>query len=419
MKKLTLFGTPDSPELYPLRDFLQRSVVEYDWVDLGTAQDLPTSLVQAQAMGSVSSAVKFPSGKLVVNPTVAEVAENLGWISKPSYQEYDLSIYGAGPAGLSAAVYAASEGLRTVLIEREAVGGQAGTSSLIENYMGFPEGIAGATLAERARQQALKFGVEILLLREGIKGTFYDNHIHVDLASGDQLVARANICATGVGYEKLNLSNEACFFNKGVYYGAGAGEAIFCRGKDVFVVGGGNSAGQAASYFAGFARRVYLVVRKGNLAATLSDYLVKRVTTIPNIEILYNSTVQELAGDEVLQSIKVVNSLDGTATWHETSKLFICIGGKPNTHWASETSIIRDPNGYLITGNDLVSRSGFPECWPLARAPYHLETSVPGSFAAGDVRLNSVKRVASAVGEGAMAVTLVHKYLAELDKASS
>ena len=416
MKKLTLFGTPDAPALYPLRDFLQRSVVAYDWVDLRTTARLPAALAQAQAAGGLVSAIELPSGKLVLNPTVEEVAESLGWISKPSQPEYDLSIYGAGPAGLSAAVYAASEGLRTVLIEREAVGGQAGTSSLIENYMGFPEGIAGAELAERARQQALKFGVEILLLREGIKGTFSDHRIHVDLASGGQLVARANICATGVEYEKLHLPNEAHFFNKGVYYGAGASEAMFCRGKDVFVVGGGNSAGQAASYFSGFARKVYMVIRKGSLAATLSDYLVKRVTTIPNIEILYHSTVQELAGDEVLQGIRIANSLDGTATWHETGKLFICIGGSPNTHWAEETAIIRDPNGYLITGNDLLGCPGFPDCWPLARPPYHLETSVPGSFAAGDVRLNSVKRVASAVGEGAMAVTLVHKYLAELDK---
>jgi len=416
MKKLTLFSLPDSPELYPLRDFLQRSVVAYDWVDLGTAEPLPDGLVQARAAGGLVSAIELPTGQLVLNPTVEEVAQHLGWISKPTQQEYDLSIYGAGPAGLSAAVYAASEGLRTVLIEREAIGGQAGTSSLIENYMGFPEGIAGAELAERARQQALKFGVEILLLREGIKGTFYDHRIHVDLASGDQLVARANICATGVEYEKLHLPREADFFNKGVYYGAGASEAMFCQGRDVFVVGGGNSAGQAASYFSGFARKVYMVIRKGNLAATLSDYLVKRVTTIPNIEILYHSTVQELAGDHLLEGIRIVNSLDGTATWYETGKLFICIGGKPNTLWAQETSIIRDPNGYLITGNDLLGRPGFPECWPLPRPPYHLETSVPGSFAAGDVRLNSVKRVASAVGEGAMAVTLVHKYLAETFK---
>jgi len=420
MNKLTLFGPPDAPELYELRDFLQRSVVQYDWVDVtDDLSALPASLRQAYATGHRAPAIAFPDGQVVLNPTVQEVAQHLGWISKPSSQDYDLSIYGAGPAGLSAAVYAASEGLRTVLIEREAIGGQAGTSSLIENYMGFPEGIAGAELAERARQQALRFGVDILLLREGIKGTFYNNRIHVDLASGDQLVARANICATCVEYAKLGLPNEAQFFNKGVYYGAGASEAMFCRGRDVLVVGGGNSAGQAASYFAGFARKVYMVIRKGNLAATLSDYLVKRVTTTPNIEILYHVTVQELAGDHVLEGVKLVNSQDGTATWYDTSKLFICIGGKPNTEWARDTAIIRDPNGYLVTGPDLVGRAGFPECWPLARPPYHLETSVPGSFAAGDVRLNSVKRVASAVGEGAMAVTLVHKYLAELDKASA
>jgi thioredoxin reductase (NADPH) len=413
MKKLTLFSPPDAPELYSLRDFLQRSVVAYEWVDVTTARTLPAGLREAYEAGRWAPAITFPDGQLLLNPTVEEVAEHLGWISKPSQQEYDVSIYGAGPAGLSAAVYAASEGLRTVLIEREAIGGQAGTSSLIENYMGFPDGIAGAELAERARQQALKFGVDILLLREGIKGTFYDHRIHVELANGDRLVARANICATGVEYEKLHLPNEAQFFNKGLYYGAGASEAFFCQNKDVYIVGGGNSAGQAASYFAGFARRVYMVIRKGSLAATLSDYLVKRVTTIPNISILYHSTVQELAGDAVLQGIKIENSLDGTTTWHQTGKLFICIGGKPNTDWAQETSIIRDPNGYLITGNDLVGRAGFPDCWPLARPPYHLETSVPGSFAAGDVRLNSVKRVASAVGEGAMAVTLVHKYLAE------
>jgi thioredoxin reductase (NADPH) len=275
--------------------------------------------------------------------------------------------------------------------------------------MGFPEGIAGAELAERACQQALRFGVDILLLRQGIKGTFYDNHIHVDLANGDKLVARANICATGVEYAKLVLPNEAQFFNKDVYYGAGASEAMFCRG---------NSAGQAASYFTSVARKVYMVICKGSLAATLSDYLIKRVTTIPNIEILHHSTVQELAGDQVLEGVRLVNSQDGTTTWYEIGKLFSCIGGQPNTEWARETAIIRDPNGDLITGPDLVGRPGFPECWPLARPPYHLETSAPGSFAAGDVRLNSVKRVASAMGEGAMAVTLVHKYLAEPDKAS-
>jgi thioredoxin reductase (NADPH) len=408
MDKLKLYGRPDSASVYPIREFLRRSVVDFEWIEI---DDYNSS---SQFQKDTTAAIKFPDGDLVINPTIEQIARHLGWIKKPSLTEYDLSIYGAGPAGLSAAVYAASEGLKTILVEKEAIGGQAGTSSLIENYMGFPKGISGAELAERARQQALKFGVEILLLGEGIKGSFYGNRIHVDLANGDNMVAKANICATGVDYANLGLPNEGQFFNKGVYYGAGMGEACFCHGKDVYIIGGGNSAGQAASYFSGFARNVFMVIRKGNLAETLSDYLVKRLATISNIHVLYNSEVKELEGENTLQRIRIFNSATGEDNWHDTSKLFICIGGRPNTEWAIDTSIIRDQNGYLVTGSDLVDRPGYPECWPLERQPYHLETSMPGSFAAGDVRFNSVRRVASAVGEGAMAVTMVHKYLAEL-----
>lgn len=359
--------------------------------------------------------IEFPDGKVIINPTLEQIANNLGWITKPKYEEYDLSIYGAGPAGLSAAVYAASEGLKTILIEREAVGGQAGTSSMIENYLGFPEGISGANLAERARQQALKFGVEILLLKEGIKGTFFDRKIHVDFATGEKLVAKTNICATGVEYARLNLPDEDLFFHKGVYYGAGASEATFCQDKDLYIVGGGNSAGQAAVYFSGFAKRVFMVIRKGNLSETLSDYLIQRISTIHNIHVLYYSQVIALDGDDYLQRIKIANTKEGTEQWYDTSKLFICIGGKPNTEWASETAICRDPNGYLYTGSDLIGLEKFTSCWEQDRPPYHLETSVPGSFAAGDVRFNSVKRVASAVGEGAMAVTQVHQYLSNFN----
>ena len=408
MDRLQLYGKADSAAVYPIREFLRRSVVDFDWVEINDMN------AASQFSKDTTAAIKFPDGDLVINPTIEQIARHLGWIKKPSLAEYDLSIYGAGPAGLSAAVYAASEGLKTILVEKEAIGGQAGTSSLIENYMGFPKGISGAELAERARQQALKFGVEILLLGEGIKGTFYDNRIHVDLASGDKMVAKANICATGIDYASLGLPNEKQFFNKGVYYGAGMGEACFCNGKDVYIIGGGNSAGQAASYFSGFAQNVFMVIRKGNLAETLSDYLVKRITRIPNIHILYNSEVKELEGNNTLQRICIYNSVTGKDAWHDTSKLFICIGGKPNSDWTEDTSIIRDKNGYLVTGSDLLDFKGFPECWPLERRPYHLETSMPGSFAAGDVRFNSVKRVAAAVGEGAMAVTMVHKYLAEL-----
>lgn len=414
MNKLKLYGIPDSPEIYPIRDFLKRSVVDFDWFDI-THDDLGWG----QGITSYNNphklpVIEFPDGKVIIDPTLEQIACNLGWITQPKYAEYDLSIYGAGPAGLSAAVYAASEGLKTILIEREAIGGQAGTSSLIENYLGFPEGISGANLAERARQQALKFGVEILLLKEGIKGTFYDNKIHVDFASGEKLVAKTNICATGVEYARLNLPDENRFFHKGVYYGAGASEAFFCQDKDLYIIGGGNSAGQAATYFSGFAKRVFMVIRKGNLAETLSDYLIQRIASINNIHVLYHSQVTALEGDDYLQRIKIVNSEQGTENWHDTSKLFICIGGKPNTEWAAETAICRDKNGYLYTGNDVVSLDQYKNCWNQDRLPYHLETSVPGSFAAGDVRVNSVKRVASAVGEGAMAVTQVHQYLSKL-----
>lgn len=411
MNKLKLYGSPDSSQIYPIRDFLKRSVVDFEWFDITNNDLKPENTISNPENHPV---IEFPDGKIVVNPTLEQIACNLGWITKPKYKEYDLSIYGAGPAGLSAAVYAASEGLKTILIEREAVGGQAGTSSMIENYLGFPEGISGANLAERARQQALKFGVEILLLKEGIKGTFYDNKIHVDFATGEKLVAKTNICATGVEYARLNLPNEARFFHKGVYYGAGASEASFCKDKDLYIIGGGNSAGQAAVYFSGFAKRVFMVIRKGNLSDTLSDYLIQRIASIKNIAVLYHSQVTELEGDDYLQRIKITNSNQGTEQWHETSKLFICIGGKPNTEWASETAICRDPNGYLYTGNDLDGLDQFLHCWELDRPPYHQETSVPGSFAAGDVRFNSVKRVASAVGEGAMAVTQVHQYLSKL-----
>jgi len=414
MNKLKLYGKADSPEIYPIRDFLKRSVVDFEWFDI-THDDLGWG----QGITSFNNpdklpVIEFPDGKVIINPSLSQIACNLGWITEPKYTEYDLSIYGAGPAGLSAAVYAASEGLKTILIEREAIGGQAGTSSLIENYLGFPEGISGANLAERARQQALKFGVEILLLKEGIKGTFYNNRIHVDFASGEKLVAKTNICATGVEYARLNLPDENRFFHKGVYYGAGASEAFFCQDKDLYIIGGGNSAGQAATYFSGFAKRVFMVIRKGNLAETLSEYLIKRIATIKNIHVLYYSQVTALEGDDYLQRIKIINSQDETETWHDTSKLFICIGGKPNTEWAAETAICRDRNGYLYTGNDLLSLDQYKGCWELDRPPYHLETSVPGSFAAGDVRFNSVKRVASAVGEGAMAVTQVHQYLSKL-----
>lgn len=303
--------------------------------------------------------------------------------------------------------------MRTVLVERHAVGGQAGTSSLIENYMGFPEGISGANLAERARQQAVKFGLEILLLREGTKSEFKNNRIYTDMADGNKMVARANICATGVEYRRLDLPNEDQFLKRGLFYGAGASEAPMCQDEHVFVVGGGNSAGQAAMYFSRYAQKVTMLVRGHNLAATLSHYLINRITDTNNIEVLFQSQVTKLNGDTSLRQIEITNFDDGGVQQIDTGRLFVCIGGAPNTEWAKDTNIIRDRTGYLITGSDLLKDGRPPECWTLERDPFFLETSVPGSFAAGDVRHGSVKRIASAVGEGAMAVTFAHKYLEE------
>jgi thioredoxin reductase (NADPH) len=324
-----------------------------------------------------------------------------------------LAIYGAGPAGLSAAVYGASEGLKTVLIERSAVGGQAGTSSKIENYLGFPDGITGADLAERAREQACRFGAEILLAREGVRGEFSAGRGTGYLADGTKIVARAAICATGVAYRRLGLPNEEQYFGAGLYYGAGASEAKLVKDGHVIVVGGGNSAGQAAMHFSPLAKRVSLVIRGECLKKTLSQYLVDRVNAAPNVEVLRRTDVTNLGGETRLEEVTLKHRDTGQERKINTHWLFACIGGEPHTQWADEVGIVRDEAGYLVTGPDLIRAGQRPANWPLDRDPYYLETSVPGMFAAGDVRHGSVKRCASAVGEGAMAVAFVHRYLAQ------
>jgi thioredoxin reductase (NADPH) len=356
--------------------------------------------------------VELPDGKLLSNPGIEAIALNLGWINKPRLTEYDVSIFGAGPAGLSAAVYAASEGLRTVLVEREAIGGQAGTSSRIENYLGFPNGISGAELAERARQQAVKFGVEILLIRKGIQALFINNKFHVDLNDGSKIIAKANVCATGVAYSRLGLPEEDKYLDLGVYYGAGSSEAILCANEHVFVVGGGNSAGQAVLNFSRHAKKVTMVIRGKDLSSSLSYYLLNRILKKRKIEVLYNSSIVALHGDGILKEITIANSVEQSVANYATKFVFVCIGGKPNTDWAKDTPVIRDEAGYLVTGSNLY-KEPFASRWNKDFAPAFLETSVQCCFAAGDVRHNSIKRVASAVGEGAMAVTFVHRYLSE------
>lgn len=411
--EMKVFGRAGSTVGSDIRDYLSRTVVAFDWVDLEDADQCRDMLGLDGFETLDFPIIEFPDGERVFAPKPQDIAARLGWVTAPKHEEYDLSIYGGGPSGLSAAVYAASEGLRTILIERFAVGGQAGTTSAIENYMGFPEGISGAALAERARQQAVKFGAELVMMGEGVKARFENDRIHVDLANGSQLIAKSNICATGVEYRRLGVGDEERFLGMGLFYGAGVAEAPYCKDEDVFVVGGGNSAGQAVMHLADHADKVTMLVRGSSLAETLSDYLVTRIEARPNVEVIYNVEVAALDGDAVLRTTTLKDLKTENRRDVDVSRLFICIGGVPNTEWAKDTVIKRDRAGYLITGPDLLDKGLAPDCWTLDRQPYYLETSVPGSFAVGDVRHGSVKRVASAVGEGAMAVSFVHRYLAE------
>ena len=405
-----LYGERRSRDAYAIRDFLTRSVVDFTWTTLATDEQC-RSILGVPLSAARLPVVDLPDGTRLSDPSLAEIATRLGWVEAPKLAEYDLSIYGAGPAGLSAAVYAASEGLRVVVVEREAVGGQAGCSSLIENYLGFPHGIAGADLAERARQQAVEFGAELLMMRAGVQGEFHDGRIHARLADGSTLVARSNICATGVEWRRLGLDREDELLGLGLYYGAGTSEAPECAGEQVFVVGGGNSAGQAVMNLAAHAARVTMLVRGADLSATLSSYLATRVMAQPNVDIRLNTRISALHGDDGLTGLTLEDSRTGESQDVAASRVFVCIGGSPDTDWAEATPIVRDRLGYLVTGPDLTASD--LAAWPLERHPFFLETSVPGSFAAGDVRQNSVKRVASAVGEGAMAVTFAHRYLSE------
>jgi thioredoxin reductase (NADPH) len=409
--RVKVFGRTGCAPAYAIRDFLHRCDVPFEWVELKADEQARTIGVDSINDPRLPLCL-FPDGTRMSNPTIRQITEKLGWFRDPSRSEYDVAIYGAGPAGLSAAVYAASEGLATVLVERSAIGGQAASSPKIENYLGFPSGISGADLAERAFQQACRFGAEILLAREGVRGEFSAGKRVGYLADGTKIIARAAICATGIDYRRLGLPGEDRFHGAGVYYGAGASEASLCDNEHVFIVGGGNSAGQAALHFSKFANTVTIVVRDDSLKSTLSSYLLDRINSTKNIEVRTNTEVTALQGNGVLQSITLTNRRTGKSQSCDTRWLFVCIGGGPHTEWAKGAGVVRDEGGYLVTGPDLLHGGRPPDGWPLDRNPYYLETNVPGVFAAGDVRHGSVKRCASAVGEGAMAVMFVHRYMA-------
>jgi thioredoxin reductase (NADPH) len=411
-RKIQLFGTRGSADAYAIRDFLHRCDLPFDWIELNNDQQAQTK-AQVTGLGDKRLPIfVFSDGARLEHPTVRQISEKLGLFRSPSQTEYDLAIYGAGPAGLSAALYGASEGLKTVVVERFAIGGQAATSPKIENYLGFPGGISGAELAERAREQACHFGAEILLLRESVRGEFLPGKGIGHLPDGTKIIARASICATGIEYRRLNLPNEERLQGAGVYYGAGASEASLCGGTEhVVVVGGGNSAAQAAMHFAHYAAKVTMAVRDNSLKKTVSQYLIDRIRSSPKVEVLLLTEVVALEGDNLLRSITLRDKQTAREWTVETNWVFLCLGGVPHTQWAHEVGIIRDEAGYIVTGPDLMKNGQHPPNWTLDRTPYYMETNLPGVFAAGDVRHGSVKRCASAVGEGAMAVTFVHRYV--------
>ncbi|MBV8202948.1 MAG: FAD-dependent oxidoreductase [Acidobacteria bacterium] len=357
--------------------------------------------------------VFFADASFLVEPSRAELAERLGLRTRAESRFYDLVIVGGGPAGLAAAVYGASEGLRTLIVERDAPGGQAGTSSRIENYLGFPTGLSGAELARRAVTQAQRFGVEILNPQEATGLRREDPYRIVTLSDGSEVSCHALVVATGVSYRKLGVPGIDRLTDAGVYYGAAMTEAISCKGEDVYLVGGANSAGQAAMYFSRYARRVVMLVRGDSLHKGMSRYLVDQISKTANIEVRLHASVAGVHGEENLEAVDVTDASTGTIETLPTRSLFIFIGAEPRTAWLADV-VERDAHGFLLAGSDLAQDGKLPAGWNVDRQPYLLETSVPGVFVAGDVRHGSVKRVASGVGEGSITVSFVHQYLAHL-----
>jgi len=395
-----------------VREFLARNQVPYRWYnsDEPEAQRL---LEAAQADGLSLPVVITPDGDPLVEPTDAELAARVGLATTPSKDFYDLVVVGGGPAGLGAAVYGASEGLRTVLVEQLATGGQAGQSSRIENYLGFPDGVSGAQLTDRARRQAAKFGAEVLTTREVTGLEVRGSARRVTFADGTFIDSQTVILATGVSYRQLDVPGLADLTGRGVYYGSALTEASACAGQDVYVVGGANSAGQAALYLSRFAKSVTLLVRGPSLEKSMSYYLIKRITDSPSISVRTSTEVIGASGQDHLERLTLRDTAHGSTETVDAQWLYLFIGAEPLTGWLDGV-VVRDARGFVLAGPDLSPGGERPRGWPLDRMPYHLETSVPGVFVAGDARAESAKRVASAVGEGAMSVMLVHRYLEKL-----
>ena len=411
-KGIKVIGYPYSPKSHDIKEFLSGNLVPYLWIDANTDEAKQLSNINNIEPKSMPCII-FEDGTLLCDPGIIEIAAHIGLNPAVKNELYDVVIIGAGPAGLAASVYGSSEGLKTLLIERKAPGGQAGTSSRIENYLGFPNGLSGADLTRRAITQSTRFGTDFLS-PQGVKEIrTKDNYKTLTLDDGTEITTKSVVITTGVDYRKLDTPGIEKFTGAGIYYGAAMTEAASCKDKEVYVVGGGNSAGQAAMYLSKFAKQVYIMIRKDSLAATMSSYLIDQIGGVKNIALLPQSEITEAQGDTRLEKLVIQNLETGESKAVNADALYIFIGAKPYTDWLCE-SIITNNKGFVETGRDLDLCIDFKKIWKSKRDPYLLETSCPGIFAAGDVRAGAMNRVASAVGEGSMAISFVHKYLSEI-----
>ncbi len=409
---IKIVGYQWSPKSHAIKDFLSGNLIPYQWLDVETSEKGKELLKLNNIDSKDVPAVFFTDGQHLVNPELTDIAQNVGLNAIAQQKMYDVAIIGAGPSGLAAGVYGGSEGLNTLLIEKRAPGGQAGTSSRIENYLGFPKGLSGSELSRRAITQATRFGIEFLSPLEVVGITLKESYKILKLANGDEINAKSIVITTGVNYRTLDAKGLSDFTGAGVYYGAANTEANACKGQDVYIVGGGNSAGQAAMYLANFAKKVTIMVRKPDLSSSMSQYLIDQISGTENIEVLGHSEVIEAKGDDRLEQLVIKNTETDEEKTVGAAALLIFIGAKPYTDWL-ELDIIKDEKGFVETGNALSRYDDFKKIWKLDREPFLLETCSPGIFAAGDVRAGAMNRVASAVGEGAMAIKFVHEYLAD------